>query len=68
MTENGGHSHPNRKDLKGRIEDQAMSVAVTTGMTVNGSAPTGTGHTGVLNPELSLWLLGYPEQWLSLAP
>jgi hypothetical protein len=37
------------------------------GMTLSGS-PAQTESKGQLNPAFSLWLMGYPAEWLSCAP
>jgi len=39
-------------------------AALISGQTQS-SSPAGTAKRGVLNPALSLWLMGYPAAWLS---
>jgi hypothetical protein len=50
----------------GNLEEQAMIYA-TTGPTSNGCLAE-TEKPGQLNPAFSLWLMGFPAEWLSCAP
>jgi hypothetical protein len=57
VTTNGGHGNPDRAtDGKARLEDQVHGVVST-------SCPAGTGKRGVLNPNMSRWLMGLPLSW-----
>lgn len=59
---NGGHGSPKRaSDGKVRLEDQAH------GATASGS-PAQTESKGQLSPAFSMWLMGYPPEWLHCAP
>jgi hypothetical protein len=62
VTSNGGHGSPKRADDgRARLEDQVH------GLTSSGS-PAQTEKRGQLNPAFSLWLQGYPTEWLNCAP
>lgn len=47
--------------------DHAKRVLKLPGMARAGS-PAATGKRGALNPALSLWLMGFPSDWLMVAP
>jgi len=59
-TNNGTGSQKRSADGKSRIEDQVH------GVTLNGSTVETT-STGQLNPALSRWLMGFPEEWCRAA-
>lgn len=53
--------HPRGKDLS------KQTFAWTPGAAPSGSDAS-TARRGALNPAFSLWLQGYPPQWMALAP
>ena len=62
VTANGNHGSPKRAtDGRARLEDQVHGA-------ISNGSPAGTASTGQLNPAFSLWLMGYPTEWLSCAP
>jgi hypothetical protein len=44
-----------------------QALHTLSGMTLSGS-PAQTESKGQLNPAFSLWLMGYPKEWLNYAP
>ena len=50
------------------LNEIAVMVVSASGTVSSSSVPTGTENTGVLNPELSRWLQGFPKRWISYAP
>ena len=69
---------PNARDHKGaptiathrpdngkmRADQLDFQAALASGTTTE-SSDSETGKRGVLNPELTLWLQGFPEEWLN---
>ena len=65
------HRHPNAKSYAdrggGKKGEQLPNQAAHSGPTPSSSvAPTE--KRGALHPAFSLWLMGYPSQWMALAP
>ena len=54
-------------ERKGWQNDLCTNAMATLGPTSNGS-PASTASSGQLNPDFSLWLMGFPPEWLSFAP
>jgi hypothetical protein len=50
-----------------RLDQLPRQAGLVIGQTSSGS-PAQTESKGQLNPEFSLWLMGYPAEWLSCAP
>src|SRR5690606_16859902 len=48
-----------------KLLDQAPLVGRMASGTMQSGSPALTEKRGVLNPALSLWLMGYPDEWLS---
>jgi len=70
-TSNSAESQERRNEGSKRgqqLPNQVMDILRTPGMTSNLSDLTGKENTGVLNPGLPRWLLGFPKQWVSCAP
>jgi len=53
--------------VRSRTDQLPRQVVLVSGQTLNGS-PASTEKPGQLNPEFSLWLMGYPPEWASCAP
>lgn len=74
VTTNGGHGNAERAfdGRNCRLEDTVQLAGEPPTRQVLGatstSSPAGTASRGVLNPAHSLWLLGFPSDWLMVAP
>lgn len=68
-----GDSRGARNETSSRQEDsqhhpgQTLCDQVASG-TITTSSSAETGRRGVLNPALSLWLMGFPSDWLMAVP
>ena len=51
----------------GRPVEKSTHLQTQVGAVLNGS-PAPTEKRGQLNPAFSLWLMGFPPQWMALAP
>jgi hypothetical protein len=62
VTGNGNHGSPARAcDGRARLQDQVHGA-------ISNGSPAATAKPGQLNPEFSLWLMGYPAEWDACAP
>jgi hypothetical protein len=59
---NRGNKPPRPWDTGVPLSQQVMLGPLPSG------SPASTGKRGALNPAFSLWLQGYPPQWMALAP
>ena len=62
-----GDAGPRKDGTVRNLEDQVRLAGWPTGVTQSGS-PAVTAGRGVLSPEHSRWLMGYPSAWASCAP
>src|SRR5690606_5874811 len=47
-----------------KLRDQAPLVGWMASGTMQSGSPAPTERRGALNPALSLWLMGFPDEWL----
>jgi hypothetical protein len=69
-TANRDYRHANAKSYQARgnhKKGEQLNNQVKHGLTFAGS-PAQTESKGQLNPAFSLWLMGYPPEWLNSAP